>query len=337
MTPMGPPLLLLLLVGCQAGAAPRWSDGELTLIQLDERGWIGESMLVVGPDGTAVLIDAGNDRHGDDNAAALEQVTGSSQLAAVVLTHFHADHIGGLPALIEAGVQVDQIVDRGDVDLGAVSEPEFSQLRELEVPHVGLCDEGGCDLPWSMELGEGAVLEILAANGTIGDERLPGELADDHQGENGRSLVGQVRWGDFSYLFSGDLSGGVRGTPDVEGFLAPLLVEAGVEPVDLLHLGHHGIRTSSNDLWLNHFLSGAHAAAITGANGAYLDAPADEVLDRLRGRLGDGGVWVPRGGSLALRDELLHEAKGAVEVRVTDGGATWQIGGGAVQGSAQAP
>ncbi len=316
-------LLLPLLAACAEPEAPTWAEGELLLVQMDLRGWVGESMLVVGPDGTTALLDAGNDQHGEEIAASIAAITGASRVDALVLTHFHADHIGGVPALVEAGIEVGVVVDRGDVDLGGESEPELTQLRALELPHEPLCDEEGCALPWTLDLGEGATLEILAANATTGGQRFPEVLEGDHQGENARSLVGQVRWGDFRYLFSGDLSGGGKGTPDVESFLAPLLVEAGVEPVDLLHLGHHGIRSSSNEVWLDAFLSGEDADAITGANGAYLDAPSDEVLDRLRGRLGSGAVWVPRAGALAFRDPLLVEARGPVTVRVEDG--VWAV------------
>ena len=37
------------------------AGGVLGLVQLDCEGWIGESMLVVGPGGTRVLLDVGND------------------------------------------------------------------------------------------------------------------------------------------------------------------------------------------------------------------------------------------------------------------------------------
>lgn len=296
--------------------------GTLAITQLDLRGTIGESTLVVGPDGTVVLIDVGNDAHAAEVADAVEALTGARRVDAVVLTHHHTDHAGAFATL---ALDVGVVVHRG-------AGPTVSDTNErvrTEVlaasERVDLCDELGCpNLPWRHELGGGASLTLFAANATIGDAQLGGDLE-----ENTLSVVGTVTFGDFDYVFAGDLTGGGKRTPDAEGFFADHL-DPWVPPTgaDVLHLSHHGIDSSTHDAWIDRMFpeDGATRHAVVGTNGVYLDAPADEVLDRLRGRLGDGRVWVTTPGLLTGADPLLTELDGPVPM-VVQGDGAYTIGG----------
>ena len=71
--------------------------------------------LVVGPDGDAVLIDAGvgDPRHLADLAAELD--SRSARLTRLLVTHGHADHASGAPAIAAAhpGVRVQKFPWRG--------------------------------------------------------------------------------------------------------------------------------------------------------------------------------------------------------------------------------
>lgn len=294
--------------------------GVLGLVQLDCEGWIGEAMLIVGPDGSRVLLDVGNDDHAAYVSEAVERYTGERDVTAAILTHFHSDHAGGFDDL---AVGVGTLVSRGAVHLDAVSLPD----RFAAANRVDLCSSDACSLPWTLDLGAGAELTVFAADGQIGDERF-GALPDDDDGENARSLVGVVRWGDFTYVFNGDLTGGGKDTPDVEAFYASRMdawvPESGAS---VAHLGHHGIDSSSWGAWVERLLPGADTGrfALVGSNASYLDAPADEVLDRVRDHV--GAVWATRVGSFTGEDPFLREADDDVVITVSEGGGVFSVGG----------
>lgn len=318
-------LIVALLAACKPGGTDTPADtppaGQLTYEQIDCDGWIGQAALIVGPDGTTVLWDVGNDGHADAVRDALRRNTGAESVDYTVITHFHGDHGGALDKLLEAGVDLGELIVRHAVALDASSGDVIDALEGR--PAYPLCTEAACALPRRLDLGGGAVLDLVAANGQVLDVPFPSPLPDDDDGENARSVVGVLTWGDFAMVLPGDLTGGGKGTPDVESHVAAQLTTPA--SADVIVLGHHGIDSSTNATWIDRWLpdDGSPHHAIVGANASYLDAPADEVLDRLRGRVTD--VWVTRAGSLAGADDLLHVASGPVVVHVTDTGAAYTL------------
>ena len=82
-----------------AGPASAQQTGKLDITFIDTEG--GAATLLVSPSGELLLIDTGYP-DGDRDAkriAAAAQRAGLKQIDYVVISHWHADHVGGLAAL----------------------------------------------------------------------------------------------------------------------------------------------------------------------------------------------------------------------------------------------
>ena len=290
-------LPLLLLCACVDVAIEPCDpvEGDLLIEQIGLPGPpIGESALVTSPDGTKLLIDVGNGAHDQ----LVREATGG-EVDLLLVTHLDQDHAGGLDEL-------------EDVLAGAES----------------------IDAPGRWDLGGGAELVVFLVDGILEVDAEQVDLRDEVDGldgsDNARSSAGFVRQGDFVFVFAGDLTGGGKGTPDVESAVAlrgELLLPAG--DADLVHLNHHGIRSSTNQAWVDWLLpdDGEDRVAVVGANRGYLAAPHEEVVERVAPRLGEGRIHVTETGRLADPHPGLVEHGGSVYVGVSDDGANYQVCG----------
>src|SRR6266702_8450634 len=100
--------------GCAGvdGSSPREGSFSLASPALEIHqinvGW-GSSVLLIGPDGTTVLLEAGNTGLGSSRVVPYLQSLGlapANGLDYTIAGHQHCDHIGGLDEVINAGYNV---------------------------------------------------------------------------------------------------------------------------------------------------------------------------------------------------------------------------------------
>ena len=220
-------LLSALALAPPAAAGGGGDELEIHFLNVDQ----GSATLVVGPDGTTVLIDGGNP--GDGNAIVVPYLNslGISDLDYSFMTHWHTDHMGGMDEVFNAGFKPTTAYDRGNSSM-----PSNSQVTQYLNAASGV--RATPPLGLTIALGDGATLQVVGLNGsTLGGSADP---ASGMQFENASSIGGVVRYGDFDFFFAGDMTGGGNGTANVEG-----LATSAVGQVEVAQSSHHGSNTSS--------------------------------------------------------------------------------------------
>lgn len=94
-------------------AAARQADKTLDIYFIDVEG--GQATLYVSPSGQSMLVDAGYPGFGGRDAgriAAAAKQAGVQRIDYLVVTHYHGDHVGGVPELA-ARLPVRTFVDHG--------------------------------------------------------------------------------------------------------------------------------------------------------------------------------------------------------------------------------
>ncbi len=236
------------LASAQASSDPQNTPHYLRIIHLNVGQ--GDGTLIIGPDGTTVLVDAGDRGKGRSVVAPALKVLGVKRLDYVVASHYHADHIRGMAELSAF------MADEGTVRFGRSDciEPSSNDryckkktatLKAFEAlpgRFVAVNSEQG-DIP----LGGGAMLKFLSSDARAlpsGDQPTSGSID-----ENARSVSLLVTYGDFDYFVGGDLTGDGsdhgHNTADME-----ILIADAVGDIDVLQVNHHGSKSSSGKAFL---------------------------------------------------------------------------------------
>ncbi|HZB87581.1 MAG TPA: ComEC/Rec2 family competence protein [Terracidiphilus sp.] len=252
----------LILAGCTV-VVPRPIDrprGALLVEALDVGQ--GDSLLVIAPDGTTMLVDGGGFGGGPRQAAQDfdigEEIVspalwsrGIRRLDVMALTHAHSDHMGGLPAVLRNFHPKELWV--GNNPPVAAYVALLDEARGLNVQVRAL--HAGEALP----LGNAAV-RVLAP---FADYKPGAEPSNDD------SLVMRVAYGGTSAMLEGDAEAPVEQAMLAEPELASTL----------LKVGHHGSNTSTRPEFLAR-VSPQWAVISCGLRNRY-GHPRAEVLERL--------------------------------------------------------
>jgi beta-lactamase superfamily II metal-dependent hydrolase len=213
--------------------APLFSQGVLKIHHINVGQ--GSSTLIVGPTGITCLIDGGEFGEGYASVVPRLIAEGVTTLHYMVLTHFHTDHWGGLPEVINAGFAPIVAFDRGNAAITGNLNSYFNAVgtaRTTMTPGT------------TLNLGGGALLHCVVANGAV-DNGPSVDVTVGNQLENSRSLGLRLSYGGFQQSICGDLTGGGDATPDVESAAAAVMGD-----VDVMVMNHHGSFTSSNSNWV---------------------------------------------------------------------------------------
>ena len=256
--------------------------GELQVHVLD----VGQAAaaLVIGPDGTTVLVDGGDP--GDGNAAIVPylQGLGLTGLDYSVLSHWHTDHYGGLDEVFNAGfLPAVAAYDRGNTDM-----PSGTQVSQY-LAAVGSKRQLSF-LGQTIPLGDGATMEVVALNGLTPLGTV--DPSGFSQEENGRSVAVVVRYKDFDLYLGGDLTGGGNGTADVETWVA-----THIGRMEVVQASHHGSNTSSQ-AGVIPLLDPSLVLYSCGEDNSYFH-PSKTVVDRWNDPAGARAAW---GTTLGDRD-----------------------------------
>jgi competence protein ComEC len=208
----------------------------------------GQATLFVTPAGKSLLIDTGwADGVYADRIAAAAKDAGITKIDDVLLTHYHADHVGGVPELIKR-VPVSTFIDHGpnrEPGEGITEKGYEAYQQVLAGGHYGhIVAKPGDVLPIKK-----MNVQVISADGHLIDHPLPGagepnqycqasETRKPDETENAHSLGVLITFGKTKILDLGDL------TWDKEMELMCPANKLG--KVDVLVVSHHGLFQSSS-------------------------------------------------------------------------------------------
>ncbi len=166
----------------------------------------GDCTLLVGPDGTTFLIDAGNRGKGTSEVVPYLQSIGiqpGDGLDFMLATHRDSDHLGGLDEVIDAGYDVESNVwDNGSDKSGGPDSQITQFLNAADDTTAGAVQ--AMPLGHVVALGGGATATCVAVGGRV----LGHGVVTGATSENDLSVAILVRFGAFEYITAGDLGGG---------------------------------------------------------------------------------------------------------------------------------
>ncbi|ABZ82722.1 metallo beta-lactamase domain protein [Heliomicrobium modesticaldum Ice1] len=264
------PLFLCLLVftlaltGCSkpspsakipgSGEAPSTATTQATSVQEVLRVHFidvgqADSILIQSPAGRFVLVDGGNIDDGQQVVDYLKR-QGVKELAAIVATHPHEDHIGGLDKVLRS------------FPVGQVYMPKATTTTKTFAYFLNAVKSSGAK---RVEAKGGVKLDVpdmdgtfLAPNGT------------DYEEMNDYSAVLKVTYGKISFLLMGDAEAKSE---------AEMLARGYDLKADVLKVGHHGSSSSTTSPFLK-AVSPRYAFIPVGDGNDY-GHPHKKTLDKL--------------------------------------------------------
>ncbi|MFV1883987.1 MAG: DNA internalization-related competence protein ComEC/Rec2 [Balneola sp.] len=218
----------------------------------------GDAALIQSPNGRNILIDAGIWSPGFNSGESIIlphlKEAGIEKLDAVILSHPHADHIGGILSLIE-GIEIGTIYNSGyEYESNLYSKYlELARSNNIPTESVKAGDQ--------LNIDPALLLLVLGPEG-------PRFNSDPNQ----HSVVLNVIYGESEFLFTGD-----AGEDQEERLLENY---GDLLDTDFLKVGHHGSRTSSYSTFLEEV--SPEIAVVSLAERNRFKHPHPEAIQRIK-------------------------------------------------------
>jgi beta-lactamase superfamily II metal-dependent hydrolase len=235
--------LLPFLILCAAPALP--AAKTLDFYFVDVEG--GQATLVVSPSKQALLVDTGwpglNTRDATRIAAAAKRA-GVKQIDYLVVTHYHDDHVGGVPQLV-AKLPVRTFVDHGEsVEHGENEDRLYNRYvkaretgQHLQVKPGDKIPMKGIEVTVLTSAGQG-IGSPLAGAGQPNPACATTKPLENDASENAQSVGILIQFGNFRMIDLGDL------TWNKENELVCPVNKIGT--VDFYLTTHHGMNISNS-------------------------------------------------------------------------------------------
>ena len=297
------PFFCLIWIILSGTAFAQQSNLEVHYINVGQGG----STLIIGPNGTKILYDFGRVSGRINIVPYLKEqlkLSPEKGIDYAIVSHGDKDHYMGYRDVVAKEIGGFDIL-RANYEPGT-SKRSVTLEKYLFDPAKETSAGAFKPIPlgFRIDLGNGAQVIVMAANGFVLGDEIPHLNSEDkpnkkRMNENDRSIALFIEYGKFQYILDGDLGSGPErcshhdtNQRDIQTRVAQRLLDLGFmkkdQGVDVLHIAHHGSESSTS--WAYYQLVKPEVGVISVGpdQGSFLHPRVDVVEAVLTCKTSDG-------------------------------------------------